>query len=80
MDSLGMSYKRITTVGSWFMQRRAWSHLMKLSPPKTQIFCTNAPILSSDLKKDSWHKSKIGIKVIFGEFVKLKLSVALNTA
>jgi len=80
MDNLGIKYQRIATVGAWFMQRRAWSHLIKLSSAKTKIFCTNAPISSPDLKVNTWFTNEVGIKTIFGEFVKLKLSVALNTA
>lgn len=80
LDSFGIDYSSIITVIAWFAQRRAWSYIMKFSPPGTKVYRTNTVIVSGRLSPGEWYKNEPGIKVIFNEFVKMWVSVRLNTA
>lgn len=80
MDNFGIDYGSIITVIAWFAQRRAWSYLMKFSPKATKVYRVNTIIDSGRLSKSEWYKNEFGLKVIFNEFVKLWVSVRLNTA
>jgi hypothetical protein len=80
MDELGIEYgKGIIQVTSWFGQQRAWSHMMKYVSMGTVVYRINAPVVSQGLSLGGWFNSDMGIKLVFNEFVKMRVGVILNT-
>ncbi len=80
MDKLGVNYQQgIIQITAWFGQRRAWSHMMKYLPEPIPLYRVNAPIQSPELRQESWYQNESGIKLIFNEFVKMRMGVELNT-
>lgn len=79
LDSLHINYSNIVTMISWFAQRRAWVHLMKYTED-VDVICINSNPTSPELTPGSWYRHEIGINTIFGEYLKMKMAVMLNTA
>ena len=80
MDEKEIPCSRMILVTAWFSLRRAWSHMMKYVPLEAKVFRVSAPLSEgSSLAPTTWYKNEQGIKVIFNEFVKLRMGVSLNT-
>ncbi len=80
LDNFGVRYRRLAIVLPWFAQRRGWAHMMKFSSPGVSVLRVNSEIISQELLPTSWFTNEMGIKLIFNEFVKMKVAVLLNTA
>jgi uncharacterized SAM-binding protein YcdF (DUF218 family) len=80
MDNLGIVYKSIAIVAAWFALRRAYAHLMKLGPRDLAIFCYYPEVQSENLSPDGWYRSKVGVKVVFGQWLKTKGAMLLNNS
>lgn len=80
LDSLNVRAEKIITVLAWFAMRRAWIHLMKYGPEKLVVYKTSAEIIDTNLSKENWFRSELGIKTIFDQFVKMRMATVLNTA
>lgn len=80
LDTAGADYRKgFATVIAWFAQRRLNGHLKKWLAINIPIYRINTDIISEQLKQNNWWKSEKGIKLIFNEFVKLKISELLGT-
>lgn len=80
MDELKIGYNKITYVVAWYATRRVWVHLMKYGPEKIKANGTSLLVVNPELSEDGWFNNEMGIKTIFGEFVKMKMATVLNTA
>lgn len=79
MDEGRMSPKKIVLVNSPFSQRRGWAYFKKWSPSSITLIRVNASA-GEVTARERWYKTESGIRVIVNEFVKMKISVALNSA
>lgn len=80
MDKLKISYSKMILITAWFSLKRAWSHMMKYIPLEAKLFRVSAPLSEgSPLAPNAWYKNEQGIRVIFNEFVKMRIGVSLNT-
>jgi len=78
---LGIPYNSIILVTVWFAMRRSWAHMMKYVPRDTKLYRVNSTLTpASNFRLDQWWKNEIGIKIIFNEFGKLKISEVLNSS
>ena len=81
MDQLGLPYNSIILVIAWFAMRRSWAHMMKYVPQNTKLYRVNSTVTpTGNFTLDGWWKNEIGIKTIFSEFGKLKISEVLNSS
>lgn len=80
-EEKGINYSRMILVTAWFVQRRSWSFMMKYIPDEYRLYRVNAPVNPrGDYTENGWFKNENGIRLVFGELVKLRIGVALNTA
>ena len=81
MDELSIPYKSIILVTVWFAMRRSWAHMMKYVPQGTKLYRVSSALTpASNFTTNGWWKNEIGIKIIFNEFGKLKISEILNSS
>ncbi len=81
MDSEGVSHDSLILVIAWFALRRAWAHMQKYTEQGTVLYRVAAPVtVGGDFDPQCWYLSETGIKTIYNEFVKLKVSEALNSS
>jgi len=81
MDELSIPYKSIILVTVWFAMRRSWAHMMKYVPQGTKLYRVSSLLTpASNFTTNGWWKNEIGIKIIFNEFGKLKISEILNSS
>ena len=79
LEEKNTSHDSIILVNSPYTQRRAWAHFKKYTPDTIKLIRVNSDT-GDQYKRDSWYKNSSGIDVIFGEFLKAKVAVSLNTA
>ncbi len=79
MDDQGMSYNSFIIVNSPYTQRRGWCVWKKHTPDSVDIYRVNCPT-GPNFAPDIWYKNEDGLKVVLGEFVKLRNTVAFNDA
>ena len=76
-----IKYSSMILVTAWFVQRRSWAFMSKYIPSDYKLYRVNTLInADGDYAEKRWFTNENGIKIIFGEFVKLRIGVALNTA
>jgi len=81
LDKLNLPYGSMALVTAWFAMRRSYAHMMKYVPEETRLYRVNAPVTpGGDYDQASWWKNPNGIKVVFNEFAKLRISEALNSS
>ncbi len=81
MDQLGLPYNSIILVTVWFAMRRSWAHMMKYIPQDTKLYRVNSAVTpTGNFAQNGWWKNEVGIKTIFNEFGKLKISEVLNSS
>ncbi|MDO8743047.1 MAG: YdcF family protein [Candidatus Azambacteria bacterium] len=81
MDSLELPHNSMILVTAWFAMRRSWAHMMKYVPENTKLYRVSAPVTSTgNFTPDGWWKNEIGVKTIFNEFGKMKISEILNSS
>ena len=74
LDELGFNFNSMTTVTSWFNQRRSYAMLMKYVPDNVQVFRVNAPTSpTGGLNEYDWYRNEKGIKIVAGEFFKIRV-------
>ena len=79
LDKRNILYQSIIILTAWFSQRRAWGHAMKYTE-NVKIVRVNSDMDSSwRLAPDNWYKNELGIGVVFGEFLKMKMAESINT-
>jgi hypothetical protein len=81
MDEMGLAYRSLILVTAWFAMRRSWAHMMKYVPIGTKLYRTDSLVtIGGNYDPDSWWKNESGIKVVFNEFAKLRISEILNSS
>jgi hypothetical protein len=85
LDKLGIKYKSVMSIISWYAQRRAWCTLKKYASPKTGVVRVNAELSKIDswsnpYEKGEWYKTSEGIEIVFNEFIKMKHQVVTDSA
>lgn len=71
--------KSLTLVNSPYAQRRGWAIMKKHLPQDTAIYRVNSEC-SQQYKKENWFKQEQTTRIILNEFIKMRASVAYNTA
>ncbi len=79
MEALRLKINSMVSVISWFAQRRAWGHFRKFAPENLKIYRVNAPSLSPELFPQNWFNTEKGIKIVFNEFIKMRVAYLLDT-
>lgn len=79
MDAEGIPYASFIIVNSPYTQRRGWCTWKKHTPDSVAIYRVNCET-GPDFARDNWYKNEKGLKVVLGEFVKLRETVAFNDA
>ncbi len=69
----------IILVNSPYVQRRGWAQFRKYTSDSTKFFRVNSATIDT-YSKTGWFTNADGIKVVFNEFAKMRISVSLNTA
>jgi hypothetical protein len=80
LDEKKISFNKVIIVISWFAMRRAWVHLMKYRGETIQIYRTCPEPHNPHYIRAAWYLNEDGIKVIFNEFVKMRVAEMMNTA
>lgn len=79
LDEIRFNYESLIVVNSPYTQRRGWVLLKKLLPDSLQISRVNCET-GEPFKKENWFKQENTLKSILTEFIKMKASVAYNSA
>lgn len=79
LDELGIAFSRVITVASPYSQRRCWAVLNKHLPDTVRLYRANA---QTEQRYDAnhWCRQEETFRVVLNEFVKMRASVAYNTA
>jgi len=81
MNELGLPHNSMILVTAWFAMRRSWAHMMKYVFQNTKLYRVNSAVTpTGNFTQNGWWKNEVGIKTIFNEFVKLKISEVLNSS
>ena len=80
LDEQNIEFTNVIAVVSWFAMRRVWVHLQKYGNGSIRIYRSCPKPHNPLLKPDEWFLHDEGIKVIFNEFVKMRVSQMMNTA
>lgn len=81
LDRLGLPYGALTQVTAWFAQRRSWATMTKYLPEGASLYRVNAPVTpGGDYDPEGWWKGPNGLKVVFNEFAKMRISEMLNSS
>ena len=81
LDANDIEYKSLILVNSWFAMRRSWAMMMKYISEDTKLIRVSAQVTEGGkFIKDGWWKNELGVKTIFNEFVKMRISELLNTS
>ncbi len=81
MDNLGLPHDSLILVTAWFAMRRSWAHMMKYVESDTRLYRVNAASTAGgDYDPELWWKNENGVKVVFNEFMKMRISEALNSS
>ena len=79
LDAQHIPYRSVIIVNSPYTQRRGWCVWKKHTPDSVAIYRVNAET-SRKFDADHWYKNQDGLKLVLGEFVKLRNTVAFNDA
>lgn len=79
LDALGQRFGSLTLVNSPYSQRRGWTHFRKFLPSSVALDRVNATT-RGEFSREGWHRSEVGVRVVLGEFVRMKIATALGTA
>lgn len=81
LEEKDLNFSKIILVTDWFAKRRAWAIMMKYIPATSEIYRVNAPVNpEGDYAPDRWFHNEKGIRLVFGEFVKMRITTLLNIA
>lgn len=79
MDANSMPYSSFILVNSPYTQRRGWCVWKKHTPEAVKLYRTNCAA-GVKFDSDNWYQNEDGLKVVLGEFVKLRNTIAFNDA
>ncbi len=79
LKAANIAIKSWILVNSPYSQRRGYGIFQKHTADEIKIYRVNCPT-SQMYSREQWFKNPEGIKVIFNELVKLKLTIIFNTA
>lgn len=79
LKASNISIKSWILVNSPYSQRRGYAVFQKHTETDVQLYRVNCPT-AQVYSREQWFKNAEGIKVVFNELVKLKLTVIFNTA
>ena len=79
LDARGLVHQKVMLVNSPYTQRRGWAHFRKYLSDDAELIRVNAAT-AEKFSREHWYKNLEGIRVVLGEFVKLRVAVLLNTA
>lgn len=79
MDARKMPYGSLIIVNSPYVQRRGWCVWKKHTPDRVSIYRVNSGT-GERFSSGAWYKNGDGLKVVLGEFVKLRNTMAFNDA
>ncbi len=79
LDSKKYTYKSFILVNSPYCQRRGWCTFQKYIPESVVLYRVNSSS-SEKFDKLNWYKNEDGIRVILGEYVKLRNALTFNDA
>lgn len=79
MDAQGMSYTSFIIVNSPYAQRRGWCVWKKHTSDTVAIYRVNSAT-SETFAPNRWYKNGDGLRVVLGEFIKLRNTMAFNDA
>ena len=80
LDEKNIKYKKIILVITWYAQRRAKMMIEKYLPQNVRLIRSSAFFsINHRLSKNRWYKNEYGIKVIFNEFLKMRIHHFLIT-
>lgn len=77
LDKQEVPYQRVILVNSPYAQRRGYSHLLKFSPPETQVYRVNCTT-KAGLRSNDWFTNEEGIRYVLSEYYKLWFGLVLN--
>lgn len=81
IDQLHLSYNSMILVTSWFAMRRSWVTMMKYVDVDINLYRVNSGLASSSLlNPETWYLNETGIKIVFNEFGKMKMSELINSS
>lgn len=78
LDEKGLPYSSFILVNSPYVQRRGWVLFKKYCEDNVKLTRVNCGTLEK-FQRDQWYKNEDAIKVVIGEFFKMKIAVTLNT-
>ncbi|MBP9762586.1 YdcF family protein [Patescibacteria group bacterium] len=79
MDAQEMSYKSFIIVNSPYAQRRGWCVWKKHTSENVAIHRVNSAT-GERFASHLWYKNEDGLRVVLGEFIKLRNTIAFNDA
>ncbi len=79
LASMGHTVKSFVLINSPYSQRRGWCVFKKHTLEEVKLYRVNSST-GDQYSRANWYKNPEGVKIIFNELVKLKLTVILNTA
>lgn len=79
MDVASMPYSSFILVNSPYTQRRGWCVWKKHTPEAVKLYRTNCAV-GVKFDSNNWYQNEDGLRVVLGEFVKLRNTIAFNDA
>lgn len=79
LDAKHIPYNSFIVVNSPYTQRRGWCSWRKHLPKNIPIYRVNSET-GPNFTRDAWYKNSDGLKVVLGEFVGLRNTIAFNDA
>lgn len=78
LESSGTSVNSLIIVNSPYVQRRGWCMWRKYLPDSCRLYRVNCAT-GPDLRPETWYRNQDGLRVVLGEFIKLRTGVAFDS-
>lgn len=78
LEEMGASFSSITIINSPYVQRRGWCMWRKYLPDDVRLLRANCGT-GPKFARNEWYKSEDGIRVVLGEFIKLRNAVSFDS-
>lgn len=78
LDSLDIKLNSVIIVNSPYTQRRGWCMWRKYLPDSAKLYRVNSET-GPNFKPNTWYLNESGIRVVLGEFIKLRNGVAFDS-
>ncbi len=79
LDKEGAPYQSFIIVNSPYTQRRGWCSWKKHTPESVAIYRVNCKT-GPNFTPDAWYRNEDGLRVVLGEFIKMRETMAFNDA